>query len=85
MKGLCLARCVPLLLADSATTQNASHLACWKHSDPHCLQVLEVEKVKEQLAARNIPDFGPGAVLEVKLVSPMFFRHTCQLWYSLCW
>lgn len=34
------------------------------------LQVLEVEKVKEQLAARNIPDFGPGAVLEVKLAIP---------------
>lgn len=33
------------------------------------LQVLEEEQVKEQLAARNIPDFGPGAVLEVKLVS----------------
>lgn len=31
-------------------------------------QVLEEEKVNEQLAARNIPDFGPGAVLEVKLV-----------------
>lgn len=31
--------------------------------------MLEGEKVREQLAARKIPDFGPGTVLEVKLVS----------------
>jgi hypothetical protein len=32
-------------------------------------QVLEGEQVKQRVAASNIPDFGPGSVLEVKLVS----------------